>query len=406
MNKKALLLLPFAALFAVTGCKNNKAADDEEEVEVCPALDNRIYGTEDSPLTVSQLITNVSANVKAEDGKFSCYKFYVSGVSDATYGYDGGSSSYKNLFLKDSLTSRQSFKVLNAITTLSLNNTICVGDRVLLSGYVEYYSGGYSFYPNGNDQPEIISCQRATSTFSIENNASSYITVTSSHQTQYSNMTEVTVTATNSRANYAIVASVNGAVINASSENTYKFYIKGNTVLSLDLEWAGDRQNVAAGTYTLKLTNANSKLPSEVGKSATNVKYSLVPDDPDHDTFYKQVSATWTKEVINYNMYDEITFNSGGKVTFNLPQGVVSKVEICTFRYRNIMACKGTNIVASKELATRKEIDPPSEFEERQEPHLFVYENYTTDGVNQISIGATESKSISIHYIQLTITIA
>ena len=363
MNKKVLFFLPLAAML-LCGCPKQEAAssssiiDDEEEIEVIPPYDAAVYGTESNPLSVAQLIANVKANVKAESGKFSYYKFVAIGYVSENATYDSGYSQWGNFFITDNANGTGTgFKVQRAKSPgQSYGDTLCKKDKILISGYTEYFNGSYSFFPKDEEDVVAKNLVRGQGTFSLTNKDTTNISITESFNASYTNMTELTLHATTEKANHDVVVISNGARLTAQNDGSYKIVVRGDTAVVVSLEFTGTRQDIphSEDPYTLKITDANSQLGTAPSSAANVVNFSVVADDPDHDTYYKQVEATFSKEVHNNAnaSYHEIDIDKNGKMTFKLPQGKVTKVEVCTYKYTNVKVYKDGTTKASSEAFT------------------------------------------------------
>jgi hypothetical protein len=413
MNKKVLFFLPLAAML-LCGCPKQPAApvdpEEEEPSEVIPPYDAAIYGTESSPLSVAKLIQNVKANVKAESGKFSYYKFVAIGYINANATYDAGYSQWGNFFITDNADGTGTgFKVQRAKSPgQSYGDTLCKKDKVLISGYTEYYNGSYSFFPKDEEDVVAKNLVRGTGAFTFTNKSSD-VAVTETFNASYTNMTELALHATTSKANYSVVVTVNGARLAAETDGSYKIIVRGDTAVTVDLEYTGERQDIPHSEvpYTLKVTDANSQLGTAPSTAANVVNFSVVADDPEHDTYYKQVEATFSKEVCNNPnaSYHEIDIGKNGKITFKLPSGKVTKVEVCTYKYTNINVYKDNSTKDSSKVSrTSESINVPG-YTEQQDPHLLTYEIPAADQGEYVTIYASEGHSISLHYIQITMAI-
>lgn len=415
MNKKVLFFLPLAAML-LCGCPKQEAAsssiiDDEEEVEVIPPYDAAVYGTESNPLSVAQLIANVKANVKAESGKFSYYKFVAIGYVSENATYDAGYSQWGNFFITDNANGTGTgFKVQRAKSPgQSYGDTLCKKDKILISGYTEYYNGSYSFFPKDEEDVVAKNLVRGQGTFSLTNKDTTNISITESFNASYTNMTELTLHATTEKANHDVVVTSNGARLTAQNDGSYKIVVRGDTAVVVSLEFTGTRQDIphSEDPYTLKITDANSQLGTAPSSAANVVNFSVVADDPDHDTYYKQVEATFSKEVHNNAnaSYHEIDIDKNGKMTFKLPQGKVTKVEVCTYKYTNVKVYKDGTTKASSEVTKTSESIVVPGYSEQQDPHLLTWNIPEGDQGLYVTIAASESKAISLHYVQITMAI-
>lgn len=413
MKKKLWFILPLLCL-SISGCKDNgrtlSLEDEDEEEEEIPEFSEAIYGSEAHPLTVAQLITNIRNNTKQETGKFSYYAFTVAGYPNQTTPYSGGQLG--RFFIGDSADGKGTgVKVLNALSTKlgNMGGGICLGDKIVLKGYTEYYNGENTFYPKGSINPDVLSITRGTSTFSFTNSNPERITVDTQFESSYQNMTQVTFNASTTASNYNVEVVANGQVIHPKEDTTeYTIMIQTSTVVTVSLVWTGDRHALPADTYTERLSDSNIGLPVGAGVvGGTTINYSLVADDPEHEVFYEQVSGEYTVGVyINSTAsFHEIDFLKSGKIVYTAPRGKFTQVKIATYNKADpIAAYYGGQTRDSYKLSAVDQYPSQEPGYETKNCHLLTYDIPSDKQTNQFTVYATDS--ISIYYVEFTLVVA
>ena len=407
--KKLLLLIPTVAMILATGCAKEKEEEDEEET--CPPFSSEIYGDKEHPLTVAKLQANVKANVEAAEAQFSCYPFYVEAYVDQNAGYDSSYNTWNTFYLKDDITKKgDGFKVQRATSPgLALGDTLCMGDKILIHGYAEYYSGSYSFFPKDGEAPEIEECTRGKGKFSVQ--ATSDITYSIEGEdpikTQYPNMTKLIMTATTSKTNFSVIVKSNGANLTPREDGKYVLYVRGDTAINISSEYSGPREAVPAGTYPITITPANTGLGKAKGTSDTVTPFALVPDDEANEHFYKRVLGTWNKYCYNNPNYaNEIAFDkTNGQVIFNAEIGVFTNVKIEYFsgRASDARVFKDGSTKDTMKAKGVQDTDPSHTTYQ----NCVVYNYDVSDAnTNVINIKSGTSGEHQIYQITLTVVVA
>lgn len=339
MKKKLFLLVPTVTMLlaGVTACEK-KSADEEEEEEI-PQFDSKIYGTEESPLTVSQLIANVPSAVAQVEAEFSYYVFHVEAYVVRNTAFNSSYSTWDTFYIKDALTPQDAtsdlrkdalaFKVQRAASDqLALGDTLCRGDKVLLSGFAEYFNGEYSLFPKNDANPEIKKCTRGTGNVTVTKSGSDieYSFESGELQNPYDNMTKLVMTATtNKGANYGVFAKVNGATINKNAQGKFDIYVKGDTNIVLTTEWTGPRDNVPAGTYTVSITPSNTGLSTMDAKMEITTYYTLKADT--ESNHYKRAYAVYGEGVRNNDRFENEVYVNGA-ILFGTEVGKITEVKV------------------------------------------------------------------------------
>ena len=406
MNKKILMLIPTLALIAVgsVGC-NNK--DEEDDEEVCE-YDAATYGTEEAPLTVAQLQTNVAKVVQAEEGYFSCFQFHVKAKMDNNSSLDVTHGTWNTFYLKDTVGAQgNGFKVQRATSeTLSLGDMICQGDEVQMSGYAEYYAGGYSFFPKDDIAPSIYKCNRGSSTFQIETPTADItysIEGESEIKSSYPNMTKLVLTATTSKPGFGVIVKNNGAVVKANGEGKFEIYIKGNTKLTLKSDWAGDRIDLPVGSHDFALTPENSELTKQAGTGDTTIDYSVVADDEGASKYYKRLHGKYNKYCYNNPTYaNELMFEKGkGVALFTTDSGKITKVQIDYYSGENASVFLGESQASTDKVSSTENTTAP-----KTDSNFSKVYDYTLETPSaSITIAAGSSYACNFYKITFTIVV-
>lgn len=415
MNKKIFLLLPIAALL-LGGCKqetSNKVIgpDDDDDEEVIPPFDAAIYGTETSPLTVAQLSSACEANIAKEDQKFSYYPFYVQAYVDAATMWDSSYDQWATFYLKDSLSgSGNGFQVQRCVSPdLSLGTNLCKGDRVLVTGYTEYYQGRYSFFPKGSVKPEIVAATRGTSSFTIQNLSSGSVTIQETFNTSYTNMSSLTMHATCNLANYGVIVKVNDAILNPNNDGSYTIVIKGDTVVKVSAEYNGPRADLPNGNYTIRFDHSNCQLGTTTTSNNNLVELDAIEDNPGASEYWKKVQFDCNGKVYKHptEAYREVSFASGGKIVVTVPNGKITNIKVCFYQNKSLDVYKGNSTAASAKVSFSEDsahVKTPVEGFGDQS-YLKIWDVPAADQ-GKVNTIVANSGACNIYYIEVLFTVA
>ena len=162
----------FAAALLLAGCNNSSepsTSTSEPSTSTTVSEDMSKYGNKENPLTIAQFLANVDELVGKNDGEFSKHPFYILGKADAKALWASGSyQQFDTFYLKDNVTDSKGAKVQRTVAGTGVEKApIYRNDTVLVTGYAEYYSGGYSIFPYGSGDAQVLSVTRGKSTVTV-----------------------------------------------------------------------------------------------------------------------------------------------------------------------------------------------------------------------------------------------
>ncbi len=334
MNKNIFILLPAAALL-LAGCGGNNssssssasssASSSTSTEPVGPKAED--YGTAENPLTVAQYLENVERLVQKVDETYSEWPFYVKGVADANAPWDSSYSQYATFYLKDKVSDSKSAKVQRAKPGTGVSQQLYGNDTVYLCGYAEYYSNGYSLFPNANidtGDVTVSKIERGVSKLSVtaDPNGKAVVASPSSFESSYENGTVISLQLT-VESGYLAFVEVNGVNLVADASGLYNVTVAGDTSIKITSEKDAVRVDLPAGTYTLEITNENSGLgEGKGGAVAVNKNYALLADaDPN---YYKRLTGAYSSLCYNQTNYGEWSIAKGGNACFTTPTGKIT----------------------------------------------------------------------------------
>ena len=345
--KKTLFLLPIAIL-ALAGCTGGGTNPEPAPTPTpTPTPAKGDYGTADNPLTVAEWKVKVAELVPAEAEAFSEHPFYVTGIADANADFQTGYQQFTNIFLKDDLSSSDSCKVQRAMKGESFDggNKIFQNDTLVVRGYAEYYSGGYSLFPFDSDEEEgkvnVLSRSFGTSTVAVT--GCDHATFTPLAATAQNGSTLQLTAAADS--GWLLTVKVNNAIVEKVGD-TYPVKVEGNTSVELSVVADIPEEDLPAGTYNITISKANDTLTTSAATSDVVVKLALKEDTSSH--VYKKLTVTFKPGSQNAGSFDEFGTNVAGHwLTATAPNGKITAIDALSY-YKNFEYYQGTSVEGTK----------------------------------------------------------
>ncbi len=331
MNKKLFVLLP-AAMMILTACgggntSSSSSASSSSSSSSASSSTSTVpvdtdYGTAEAPLSVAQFLANVDRLVEKTDETFSAKPFFVTGYANNNAVM--GKSYLGAIYLKDALTDENSVKVTKSVLGESGVADVGTGDKLVISGYAEYYKSGYSIYGDSGDEahpnPQILSSVRGTS--AVSTSADAHCSITSVVPTSAANGSSIDLTVSVDTG-YKIDSVVcNGEAVAVGTGGAYSCYVLGETTITVKSILDVEPIDVPYGSYTVTLNNNNSGLSASSGDNTASVAIAA-----DTETvIYKKLSVAYTASY-NQDSYSEVTINKGGSMVISTPSGVIKSIK-------------------------------------------------------------------------------
>lgn len=322
---------------STTSSSSSSSSSTSTSTSTSTPPDPTIYGTRDEPLSIAQWTANVKTVVDPSEGTFSDHPFYVIGIADKSAAL---STTYSNIFLHDKVDDNVSCKIQKAVNGGGISSKgVYRNDKLIVKGYVEYYAGGYSLYPDGEDNPAILSITRGKSKFSKQVDENVSITSPTSFESEYTNLEEISVQVAPD-AGYLALVEVNKVRVQPV-DGVYTVVIKGDTELHVYAEPDVPKEDLPAGTYTVTIDTTNSGLSDSASNDKVISEFTLKADGGGH--YYKKLTLEWSKACYNKTQYSELALpgSKKGSVIFRAPNGNLSTITNDYYSYQNAIMYKG-----------------------------------------------------------------
>lgn len=197
------------------------------------------YGSVNKPKTVAQILAIAAQECKEKDDK-TADVVYVKGIVTKAPTYNAEKGFSQNIYLKDAMTDEKDLLVYSAnhdALKIPYQN-----DEVVLHGYLMNYNGttieisNVTLADGTKNYPAIDSVTRGTSTitYNVEHG-----TVNADAPKSAKNNSEFSFTVTPEQGYKVDNVTVNGDAVTAGDNGAYKAYVKGNTVVNIDISQVG-----------------------------------------------------------------------------------------------------------------------------------------------------------------------
>ena len=282
------------------------------------------YGSVNKPKTVAEILAIAAQECKNKDDK-TAEPVYVKGIVTKAPKYNAEKGFSQNIYLKDALTDEKDLLVYSAnhdATKIPYQN-----DEVVLHGYLMNYNGTTIEITNikidGKDNyPEIDTVTRGTSTITYSAthgafNADAPRTAKNNAEIQFSVTPENGYKVDN--------VTVNGDILSAQADGSYKTYVKGNMAVVANISEVGvDMKTVTMETKPEASTNmTEGNNAAAVGLDAD--VFDVRSDKP--TGLYAGLNVAGNIRLYNgYNNADDKTL--GTKVTVSSRKVTIKKIDI------------------------------------------------------------------------------
>ena len=397
MNKKLLILLPAAALL-LAGCNNSSepsTSTSEPPTSTTVPEDMSKYGNQENPLTIAQFLANVDELVGKNDGEFSKHPFYILGKADAKALWASGSyQQFDTFYLKDNVTDSKGAKVQRTVAGTGVEKApIYRNDTVLVTGYAEYYANGYSIFPYGSGDAQVLSVTRGKSTVTVTTDAHCSVDLATGTKT---NGEILNVTATVDSGYKVHKFMVNNVEVKPNTSSVYSFTVEGPTeVVVTTIDASIVEEALPAGTYTYVLQKSNSGLPTGASSSATVVEHTIKEET---GKLYSPLVATATEGVYNEATYNEFTLLKGKSLKLSINGAKITNVTLDAYKSVGSFVYNGDKVDATKKVSPVAGTPTAN-----QDSTVFSYA--TNDSTVLIDCPSDASYKQSFYTITLTIVV-
>ena len=195
------------------------------------------YGSVNKPKTVAQILAIAAEECKNKDDK-TADVVYVKGIVTKAPTTNAEKGFSRNIYLKDALTDEKDLWVYTA--NHDALKTPYQNDEVVLHGYLMNYNGTIEIsnvkVDGVDNYPAIDNVTRGTSTitYNVEHG-----TVNADAPKSAKNNSEFSFTVTPEQGYKVDRVTVAGEVVAADASGAYKAYVKGNTVVNIDISREG-----------------------------------------------------------------------------------------------------------------------------------------------------------------------
>ena len=223
------------------------------------------YGSVNKPKTVAQILAIAAEECKEKDDK-TAEPVYVKGIVTKAPTTNTEKGFSRNIYLKDALTDEKDLWVYTA--NHDALKTPYQNDEVVLHGYLLNYNGTIEIsnvkIDGVDNYPAIDTVTRGTSTitYNVEHGS-----VNAEAPKQAKNNSEFSFTVTPEQGYKVDRVTVAGDVVAADTNGAYKAYVKGNTVVNIDISREGVEVKTVEMAYPA--TDADSTNMVEGNNAAT-----------------------------------------------------------------------------------------------------------------------------------------
>ena len=223
------------------------------------------YGSQNNPKTVAQILAIAAEECKNKDDK-TADVVYVKGIVTKAPTTNAEKGYSRNIYLKDALTDEKDLWVYTA--NHDALKTPYQNDEVILHGYLLNYNGTIEIsnvkIDNVDNYPAIDSVTRGTSTitYNVEHGS-----VNAEAPTSAKNNSEFSFKVTPEQGYKVDRVTIAGDAVTADDNGNYKGYVKGNTVVNIDISREGVEVKTAVMAYPA--TDADSTNMVEGNNAAT-----------------------------------------------------------------------------------------------------------------------------------------
>ena len=212
------------------------------------------YGSVNKPKTVAEILAIAAEECKNKDDK-TAEPVYVKGIVTKAPKYNAEKGFSQNIYLKDALTDEKDLWVYSANhepTKIPYQN-----DEVVLHGYLMNYNGTIEISNtkiDGKDNyPEIDTVTRGTSTITY---SATHGAFNAEAPKSAKNNAEIQFSVTPEQGYKVDNVTVNGDILDAQADGSYKTYVKGNMAIVANISEVGvDMKTVTMETKPEASTN-------------------------------------------------------------------------------------------------------------------------------------------------------
>ena len=281
------------------------------------------YGSVNKPKTVAEILAIAAEECKNKDDK-TAEPVYVKGIVTKAPKYNAEKGFSQNIYLKDALTDEKDLWVYSANhepTKIPYQN-----DEVVLHGYLMNYNGTIEISNtkiDGKDNyPEIDTVTRGTSTITY---SATHGAFNADAPKAAKNNAEIQFSVTPEQGYKVDNVTVNGDILDAQADGSYKTYVKGNMAIVANISEVGvDMKTVTMETKPEASTNmTEGNNAAAVGLDAD--VFDVRSDKP--TGIYAGLNVAGNIRLYNgYNNADDKTL--GTKVTVSSRKVTIKKIDV------------------------------------------------------------------------------
>ena len=225
------------------------------------------YGSVNKPKTVAQILAIAAEECKNKDDK-TADVVYVKGIVTKAPTTNAEKGFSRNIYLKDALTDEKDLWVYTA--NHDALKTPYQNDEVVLHGYLMNYNGTIEIsnvkVDGVDNYPAIDNVTRGTSTitYNIEHGS-----VNAEAPRSAKNNSEFSFKVTPEQGYKVDRVTVAGEAVTADDNGAYKAYVKGNTIVNIDISQEGVEIKTAEMAYPGGPNDSDTKNMVEGNNAAT-----------------------------------------------------------------------------------------------------------------------------------------
>ena len=225
------------------------------------------YGSVNKPKTVAQILAIAAEECKNKDDK-TADVVYVKGIVTKAPTTNAEKGFSRNIYLKDALTDEKDLWVYTA--NHDALKTPYQNDEVVLHGYLMNYNGTIEIsnvkVDGVDNYPAIDNVTRGTSTitYNVEHGS-----VNADAPKSAKNNSEFSFKVTPEQGYKVDRVTVNGDAVTADDNGAYKAYVKGNTIVNIDISQEGVEIKTAEMAYPGGPNDSDTKNMVEGNNAAT-----------------------------------------------------------------------------------------------------------------------------------------
>ncbi len=295
-----------------------------------PTPDTTNYGTAEAPISVAEALAIAEEQCPSKDN-FSKQRVFVTGI--VVTQPDNSGSDIKEFTLRDIDDPNKTILVYRMNKKSGVDDPD-QNDTVILSGFIKnQYGTTLEFASNSSEYVELLNNTRGKSTVTLGDHGDS--TVTGIPETAQNNGSEITLNVTANAGKQVAFVKVNGAILAAQADGSYKFTLHGNTEIIVETANEGEVLPVLATTIKfgssgdmkegasvdlVEFEKDGFNVKCEKGSSKTNCRFS----DADEYRMYQDSKFTVSSD----KAFVKLVFTAGSESYAEVLQTSIENAEL------------------------------------------------------------------------------